>query len=192
VQLFVGIGNPGPAYAHNRHNIGFMALDALASRYNFGPWKSKFSGIIAEGAIDGTKILLLKPQTYVNQSGRSVGQAVQFYKLALQDICVFYDELDLAPGKVKMKTGGGSAGHNGIRSLDSHIGKEYRRVRLGIGHPGQKELVSGYVLHDFAKADLLWLDPLLEALAHEAGWLAKQDDTRFLTALAHRLHQDKE
>jgi PTH1 family peptidyl-tRNA hydrolase len=164
-------------------------LDALANFYNFGPWKSKFSGLVCEGTIEGLKLLLLKPQTYVNQSGRSVVQAMQFYKLALEDVCVFYDELDLAPGKVKLKVGGGSAGHNGIRSLDSHIGKDYRRVRLGIGHPGQKELVSGYVLHDFAKSDHLWLEPLLAALVHEVVWLARRDDVRFLTALAQRLQE---
>ena len=153
MQIFVGLGNPGGQYAGNRHNIGFMAVDRIAEAHGFGPWKSRFQGRVAEGRLGGDKLLLLKPDTFMNRSGQAVGEAMRFYKLAAEDVTVFHDELDLAPGKCRVKTGGGHAGHNGLRSIHGHIGEAYHRVRLGIGHPGRKELVSGYVLHDFAKAD---------------------------------------
>jgi peptidyl-tRNA hydrolase, PTH1 family len=187
MQLFVGLGNPGKSYAGHRHNIGFMAVDAIHRAHGFGPWKTKFQGESAEGVLGGVKTLLLKPLTYMNESGRAVNAAAQFYKLDVADVTAFYDELDLAPGKLKVKVGGGAAGHNGIRSMDAHIGNGFRRVRLGIGHPGHKDKVTPYVLGDFAKADALWLEPLLDAISAEADWLAKGDDARFATAVAQRL-----
>jgi peptidyl-tRNA hydrolase, PTH1 family len=182
--IIAGLGNPGQKHAGNRHNVGFMAADAIARRHSFSPWTSKFKALIAEGMIDGSKVLLVKPQTFMNLSGQSVGEAMRFYKLSPADLVVLYDELDLAPGKVRVKTGGGSGGHNGIRSLDAHCGKDYRRVRIGIGHPGVKELVHGYVLGDFAKADAEWLDPLLEAIGDNAGLLVKGDDSAFMNRLS--------
>jgi peptidyl-tRNA hydrolase, PTH1 family len=184
VKLFVGLGNPGGEYARHRHNVGFMALDRIAARHGFSPWKSKFSGHAADGVIDGEKVVLLKPQTYMNDSGRSVGEAARFLKIDDASIIVFHDELDLAPGKIKVKIGGGNAGHNGLRSISAIRGNEYVRVRLGIGHPGVKELVHGWVLHDFAKADQVWLTPLLDAIADAAGRLAAGDPERFLTDVA--------
>lgn len=163
--LLVGLGNPGAGYAGNRHNIGFMAADVIALRYRCGPWKAKFQGRLAEGTVGDHRILLLKPDTYMNLSGQSVGEVVRFYKIPLDRVIVFHDDLDLPPGKVRVKTGGGSGGHNGLKSLDATLGPDYRRVRLGIGHPGAKELVHGYVLHDFAKEDTRWLIPLLDAAA---------------------------
>lgn len=189
--LIVGLGNPGAKYAENRHNIGFMAVDEIHHRHGFAPFRSKFQGQIADGTIDGIKTLLLKPTTYMNESGRSVREVCQFYKIQEKDIVVIYDELDLAPGKVKVKTGGGSGGHNGIKSLDAHIGKDYRRVRLGIGHPGDKNLVSGYVLRDFAKADSTWLEPLLEAVALSVDTLVKGEDANFTNKLALRLNSNE-
>ena len=186
MQLFVGLGNPGSKYAHNRHNIGFMALDRIAGDHGFGPWKSKFQGQIAEGRLGGDKVLLLKPETFMNRSGQSVGEAMRFYKLEPGDVTVFHDELDLSPGKVRVKQGGGHAGHNGLRSIHDHIGEAYRRVRLGIGHPGRKELVSGYVLHDFARADEDWLDDVLRGLSDGADHLAAGDSGRFMNAVALR------
>ena len=186
MQLFVGLGNPGAKYAHNRHNIGFMALDRIAADHGFGPWKSKFQGQIAEGRLGGDKVLLLKPETFMNRSGQSVGEAMRFYKLEPGDVTVFHDELDLAPGKVRVKQGGGHAGHNGLRSIHDHIGEAYRRVRLGIGHPGRKELVSGYVLRDFPKADEGWLDDVLRGLSDGADHLAAGDGGRFMNAVALR------
>ncbi|MDF1716948.1 MAG: aminoacyl-tRNA hydrolase [Antarcticimicrobium sp.] len=186
MQLFVGLGNPGAKYAHNRHNIGFMALDRIAADHGFGPWKSKFQGQIAEGRLGGDKVLLLKPETFMNLSGQSVGEAMRFYKLEPGDVTVFHDELDLAPGKVRVKQGGGHAGHNGLRSIHGHIGEAYRRVRLGIGHPGRKELVSGYVLHDFARADDDWLDDVLRGLSDGADHLAAGDGGKFLNAVSLR------
>jgi PTH1 family peptidyl-tRNA hydrolase len=178
--LLVGLGNPGTKYAGNRHNIGFMAVDAIARAHGFGPWKKKFQGEIAEGAIDGMRALLLKPQTFMNESGRSVGEAANFHKLAPTDIVVFYDEIDLAAGRFRMKTGGGAAGHNGIRSIiASPVGEGFRRARLGVGHPGMKELVHGYVLSDFHKAERDWLDKLLDALAKAAPLLAKGEDDKY-------------
>ena len=161
MKLFVGLGNPDPGYARHRHNIGFMAADAIAAAHGFGPWRAKFRGQIAEGRLGPEKVLLLKPGTYMNLSGDAVRAALQFYKLEPGDVVVFHDELDLAPGRVRVKTGGGTAGHNGIRSIAAHIGPDFTRVRLGIGHPGDKRLVSNYVLGDFAKADAEWVDDLL-------------------------------
>ena len=184
MQLFAGLGNPGAKYANNRHNVGFMAADAIARRHSFSPWSKKFQAEIAEGRIGGDKVLLIKPQTFMNLSGQSVGEALRFYKLEPSAVTVFYDEIELPAGKVRVKTGGGSAGHNGIRSLDQHIGKDYRRVRIGVGHPGVKELVHGHVLSDFAKADRDWLEPLMEAIADNAGMLAKGDDNGFMNKLA--------
>lgn len=187
MQILVGLGNPGAKYAANRHNIGFMALDRIASDHGFGPWKAKFQGQIAEGRLGGDKALLLKPETFMNLSGQSVGEAMRFYKLEPGDVTVFHDELDLAPGKVRLKTGGGHAGHNGLRSIHAHIGEAYHRVRLGIGHPGRKELVAAYVLHDFAKADEGWLDDVLRGLSDGAPYLVEGDRSRFQNAVAARV-----
>lgn len=187
MKLFVGLGNPGGEYARNRHNVGFMAVDEIARVHRFGPWKRKFQGQAADGEIAGEKILILKPDTYMNESGRSVGEAARFLKIAEEDIVVFYDEIDLAPGKLKLKTGGGNAGHNGLRSISAHLGNDYVRVRIGVGHPGVKELVARWVLNDFAKADQEWLVPLLEAIAAAAPRLAKNDQSRFLTDVAKSL-----
>ncbi|MBP0439356.1 aminoacyl-tRNA hydrolase [Tianweitania sediminis] len=178
--LFAGLGNPGAQYQNNRHNVGFMAADAIARRHSFSPWSKKFQAQVAEGTVGGEKVLLMKPQTFMNNSGQAVGEAARFFKLAPGDITVFYDELDLPPGKVRVKTGGGHGGHNGIRSIDAHVAKEYRRVRIGIGHPGAKELVHNHVLGDFAKSDAVWLEPLLEALADHADLLAS-DDNAFMS-----------
>ncbi len=186
MKLFVGLGNPGLEYASNRHNVGFMAVDAIAEKHGFGPWKKKFQGFAADGEIAGERILLLKPQTYMNESGRSVGEASRFLKIALADIVVFYDEIDLAPGKVRVKQGGGHAGHNGLRSIHAHIGEDYARVRLGIGHPGHKDRVAAYVLSDFAKAEEPMLDDLLSGLSEGAAALASDDTARFLNAVAAR------
>ena len=182
--LFVGLGNPGGKYAANRHNIGFMALDRIAADHGFAPWKSKFQGELTEGTLGGEKVLLLKPTTFMNLSGQSVGEAMRFYKLTPGDVTVFHDELDLAPGKLRVKLGGGHAGHNGLRSIHQHIGAEYARVRLGIGHPGHKDRVAPYVLSDFAKADQDWLDDLLRGISDGAPELASGDAPRFITALA--------
>ena len=184
MQIFVGLGNPGANYAHNRHNIGFMALDQIATENSFGPWKSKFQGRISEGRLGHEKVILLKPETFMNLSGQSVGEAMRFFKLESTDITVFHDELDLAPGKCRVKSGGGHAGHNGLRSLHQHIGADYQRVRLGIGHPGHKDAVAGYVLHDFAKADQVWLPDLLSGIADGAGKLAQADTGGFMNAVA--------
>ncbi|MEZ5893118.1 MAG: aminoacyl-tRNA hydrolase [Parvularculaceae bacterium] len=187
MYLLVGLGNPGEKYARHRHNIGFMAADAIAARYGFGPAKSKFQGELREGEIGGVKTLILKPQTFMNDSGRSVGEAARFYKIAPEHVIVFYDELDLAPGKLRVKTGGGAAGHNGIRSIDAHLGSNYRRVRIGIGHPGDKARVTGHVLGDFSKADQDWLAPMLDAIAEAAPFLADANENRFATAVAQKL-----
>lgn len=182
--ILAGLGNPGAQYQNNRHNAGFMAADAIARRHSFSPWTKKFQGLVAEGTLGGEKVLLIKPQTFMNLSGQSVGEAMRFYKLSPSDVAVLYDELDLAPGKVRVKVGGGAGGHNGIRSLDQHIGNAYRRVRIGIGHPGVKELVHSYVLGDFAKADQAWLEPLMDAIGEHAPLLAKGDDNSFMNKLA--------
>jgi len=182
--VFAGLGNPGAQYAGNRHNVGFMAVDEIHRRHGFSPWAKKFQGLVSDGMIDGVKVLLLKPQTFMNLSGQSVGAALGFYKLPLSALSVFYDEIDLPAGKVRVKTGGGSGGHNGIKSIDAHCGKDYRRVRIGVGHPGDRERVHGHVLGDFAKADSEWLTPLLEAIAENARYVAKGDDSGFMNRLA--------
>ena len=187
MKLFVGLGNPGSDYTRNRHNVGFMAVEAIADAQGLGPWKRKFQGLAADGEIGGEKVLLLKPQTYMNESGRAVGEAARFLKIAERDIVVFYDEIDLAPGKLKVKTGGGNAGHNGLRSISAHLGNDYVRVRIGVGHPGVKELVARWVLSDFAKADQDWLEPLLAAIAKAAPRLARDDPSRFLTDVAREI-----
>jgi PTH1 family peptidyl-tRNA hydrolase len=182
--LLVGLGNPGAKYAGNRHNVGFMAAQAIAEEHGFGAAKSKFQGALHEGRLGGERALILKPQTYMNESGQSVGAAMRFYKVPLDRLVVCYDELDLAPGKVRMKTGGGTAGHNGIRSITRHVGAEFRRMRIGIGHPGQKDKVTPYVLGDFAKSDQVWLRDLLEAIARAAPYLAEGCDERFQSEVA--------
>ncbi|MEJ1990655.1 MAG: aminoacyl-tRNA hydrolase [Maritimibacter sp.] len=191
MKLFVGLGNPGAKYARNRHNIGFMAVDRIASDHGFAPWRGKFQGQLAEGRLGGDKAALLKPETFMNLSGQSVGEAMRFYKLTPDDVIVFHDELDLAPGKVKVKQGGGHAGHNGLRSIHAHIGEAYGRVRLGIGHPGHKDRVSQYVLSDFAKADADWLDDLLRGLSDGADHLARGDNSKFSNAVAQRMAPPK-
>ena len=187
MRLFVGLGNPGSKYAHNRHNIGFMALDRIADDHGFAPWRGKFQGSVSEGRLGSQKIVLLKPETFMNLSGQSVAAAMRFYKLEPGDVTVFHDELDLAPGKVRVKVGGGHAGHNGLRSIHQHIGPEYERVRMGIGHPGHKDRVSGYVLSDFAKAEADWLDDVLRGCSDGATALGAGDPARFSNAVALRV-----
>ena len=178
--LLVGLGNPGAKYAGNRHNIGFMAVDAIARAHGFGPWKKKFHGELAEGHIDGVRTLLLKPQTFMNESGRAVGETANFHKLSPTNVVAFYDEIDLAPGRFRMKTGGGAAGHNGIRSIiASSVGEGFRRARMGVGHPGVKELVHHHVLSDFAKSDAEWVTKLIDACAKAAPLLAKGEDDKY-------------
>ena len=177
--LFVGLGNPGARHEGNRHNIGFLVADAVARRHGFSPWRRRFQGETAEGTIDGERVILLKPATFMNESGRAVGEAVNFFKLGVGDVTVFHDELELPPGKVRVKVGGGIAGHNGLRSITAHIGNDYRRVRLGIGHPGLKELVHGHVLGDFAKADRPWVEALCEVVADSIGLIAQARDASF-------------
>lgn len=181
MQLFIGLGNPDAKYAKNRHNIGFMVIDALAEAYSFEPFKSKYHGLLAEGRIGGEKTLLLKPQTFMNKSGVSVSEAANFFKLDGSQIVVFYDELDLPPGKLRMRRGGGFAGHNGLKSINAHMGADFRRARLGIGHPGDKAKVNSHVLGDFAKSDGLWLDDFLRALCAHAPLLAKGEDATYQT-----------
>jgi peptidyl-tRNA hydrolase, PTH1 family len=187
MQIWVGLGNPGPLHAMQRHNVGFMAADVIHDRYNFDPWRVKFKGLAAQGRIGGEAVLLLKPQTFMNDSGASVGEAMRFYKGDVGDVTVFHDELDLAPMKVKVRIGGGNAGHNGLRSTEAHIGNAYRRVRIGIGHPGHKDRVTGHVLGNYAKSELDPLSDLLGAIAAEAEWLAKGDDVRFMNDVALRM-----
>ena len=182
--IIAGLGNPGQKYAGNRHNIGFMAVDAIHRKHPFSPWSKKFKGEISEGEIAGEKVLLIKPQTFMNLSGEAVGEAMRFYKLAPKDIIAIYDELDLVPGKARIKTGGGHGGHNGIKSLDAHCGRDYRRLRLGIGHPGDKERVTGHVLGDFAKADAVWLDPLLDEIGLSIDMLVRGEESQFMNKLA--------
>ncbi|RYH01876.1 aminoacyl-tRNA hydrolase [Salipiger sp. IMCC34102] len=187
MKLITGLGNPGAQYAGHRHNIGFMALDRIAGDHGFGPWRAKFQGEIAEGRLGPDKVVLLKPGTFMNESGRAVRAAVDFHKLDPAEVVVFHDELDLAPGKVRLKTGGGHAGHNGLRSIHAHIGADYDRVRLGIGHPGHKDRVAGYVLHDFAKADQDWLDDVLRGVSDGIAELVAGHGDRFLNAVAQRV-----
>ncbi len=184
MRVFVGLGNPGPKYSANRHNIGFMVLDRIAADHGFAPWRGKFQASLSEGRLGSQKVLLLKPETFMNLSGQSVGEAMRFYKLAPEDFTVFHDELDLAPGKVRCKSGGGHAGHNGLRSIHQHIGESYDRVRLGIGHPGHKDRVSGYVLSDFAKADQDWLEDVLRGVSDGAAELAAGRADKFLNAVS--------
>jgi peptidyl-tRNA hydrolase, PTH1 family len=190
MQIWAGLGNPGAPYALHRHNVGFMAVDAIAAAHSFAPWKARFQGLASEGRIGDAKILLLKPATFMNESGRSVGEAMRFFKFAPADVTVFYDELDLVPFKVKVKTGGGTAGHNGIRSTVAHIGEAFRRVRIGIGHPGHKDRVTGHVLSNYAKAEMDELAHMLGVIADEARWLAANDDVRFMNDVAMRTTQE--
>jgi PTH1 family peptidyl-tRNA hydrolase len=192
MQVWAGLGNPGAQYALHRHNVGFMAADVIAHAHGFSPWSKKFRGLVSEGRIGGHKVLLLKPQTFMNDSGACVSQALHFYKLDLDALTVFHDELDLAPMKVKVKVGGGTAGHNGLRSIDAHLGPEFRRVRIGIGHPGpgQKEKVTPHVLGNYAKSEMESLADLLAAIADEAQWLADGDDARFMSEVALRMQQE--
>jgi peptidyl-tRNA hydrolase, PTH1 family len=191
MKLFVGLGNPGAEHALNRHNVGFMVVDAIAAAHGFPAWRKRFQGAASEGKLGDEQVLLFKPGTFMNASGRAVGEAVRFYKLDLSDVVVFHDELDLAPGKVRVKTGGGVSGHNGLRSLSAHIGNEYIRVRIGVGHPGQKDLVVRHVLNDFAKADYAWLEPLIGAIAAEAPYLAEGDIERFQSRVAHAVQAER-
>lgn len=186
--LWVGLGNPGAKYAGNRHNIGFMALDRIAADHGFSPWKPRWNGLACDGRLGTARVTLLKPQQFMNLSGQSVGEAMRYLKLAPDAVTVFHDELDLAPGKLRLKQGGGHAGHNGLRSLHQHIGEAYGRVRLGIGHPGHKDRVAGYVLSDFAKADAAWLDDLLRGMSKGAAWLAAGDGVRFQNAVAEQVN----
>jgi len=182
--LIAGLGNPGSQYARNRHNAGFIVADELHAHYKFGPWKAKFDGLLSEGSLGGRKVYLLKPQTYMNLSGGSVGPALRFYKLPLEALVVIHDEIDLAAGKLKVKTGGGDAGQNGLRSITATLGPDYRRVRMGIGHPGEKSRVSGHVLENFSKDDIAWLKPLVGAMVEAAPLLAKDDDAGFMSKVA--------
>ena len=187
MQLWVGLGNPGPLHAMQRHNVGFMAADTIAEVHRFGAVQKKFAGWLQDGRIGAERVLLLKPATFMNESGRSVAEALRFYKLGIEALAVFHDELDLAPFKVKVKTGGGTAGHNGLRSIDRHLGPAFRRVRIGIGHPGHKDRVTGHVLGNYAKAEQDDLAAMLGGIAAEADWLARGDDVRFMNDLALRL-----
>src|SRR6185437_12641498 len=182
--LIAGLGNPGSQYARNRHNAGFIVVDMLHAEYGFGPWKVKFEGLLSEGSLGGRKTYLLKPQTYMNLSGDSVGPALRFFKLPLNALVVVHDEIDLAAGKLKVKTGGGDAGQNGLRSITATLGPDYRRVRLGIGHPGEKSRVSNHVLQNFSKDDIAWLRPLVGAMVEAAPLLAKDDDAGFMSKVA--------
>jgi peptidyl-tRNA hydrolase, PTH1 family len=179
MQLLVGLGNPGPRFAGNRHNIGFMAVEAIARRHRIGPWRRRFRGVAAEGPIEGERVILLLPETYMNESGLAAGEAAHFYKVAVSHLVVFHDEIDLPPAKVRVKTGGGSAGHNGLRSISSHVGNDYRRVRIGVGHPGAKELVYPYVLSDFAKTERSWVETLCDIIADNVVMIIKGDDSSF-------------
>lgn len=182
--IIAGLGNPGRQYQDNRHNIGFMVVDAIQRAHSFSPWSKKFKSEISEGTIAGEKVLLMKPQTYMNLSGDAVGEAVRFYKLAPSDVIIFHDELDLPAAKMRVKVGGGNGGHNGLKSMDAHVGRDYKRVRLGIGHPGVKEMVSNHVLGDFHKVDQEWLEPLLDDIARHVDLLFKGDGSRFMNKLA--------
>lgn len=190
MKLIVGLGNPGREYAGHRHNVGFMAVDQIHDGHDFGPWKSRFQGETSDGRIEGTRVLLLKPQTYMNDSGRSVATAARYLKIALEDVIVFYDEIDLAPSKLKVKTGGGNAGHNGLRSITQHLGNDYQRVRIGVGHPGDKAQVANYVLANFSKADTDWLAPTLQELSRHAGLLVTGKPDQYLSTVVSALLPD--
>lgn len=192
MEIWVGLGNPGAQYAMHRHNVGFMAADIIAEGHDFSPWSKKFRSLVAEGRVGSHRVLLIKPQTFMNDSGDAVQQALRFYKLGIEALTVFHDELDLAPFKVKVKAGGGTAGHNGLRSIDAALGPEFRRVRIGIGHPGpgRKDLVTPHVLGNYAKSELEPLSDVLAAIASEACWLADGDDARFMSEVALRLQAD--
>jgi len=192
MQIWVGLGNPGAKYAMHRHNVGFMVVDAIGEMNNFGPWSKKFRSLVSEGRIGRNRVLLVRPQTFMNDSGDAVQQALNFYKLDLDALTVFHDELDLAPMKVKVKQGGGTAGHNGLRSIDAALGPDFRRVRIGIGHPGPglKHLVTPHVLGNYAKSEIEPLSDLLAAVADEAQWLAEGDDVRFMSEVARRMHDE--
>lgn len=187
MKLLVGLGNPGETYAGNRHNVGFMAVDRIHGRWRGGPWRFKFQGEVSEATIDGVRVMFLKPNTYMNESGRAVAEAARFYKVKLDDILVVHDEIDLFPGKFRMKTGGGTGGHNGLKSISAHMKDGFRRLRIGVGHPGRKELVPGYVLHDFSRADQDWLEPLLDAFAAEAPLLVRGEDAAFASRVHSKL-----
>ena len=189
--LLVGLGNPGKQYEHNRHNIGFMAVDEIIYRHNFSEAKSNFQGMISEGRLGNEKVLILKPMTFMNLSGKSVSEAARFYKIPSENIFVFYDELDLAEGKIKFKTGGGNAGHNGLRSMDQYIDKNYNRIRIGIGHPGDKARVTGHVLGNFSKTDQSWLEPLIDAICRSADKLTSGDGVDFLNEIGLILKPNK-
>ncbi|MHA1164089.1 MAG: aminoacyl-tRNA hydrolase [Alphaproteobacteria bacterium] len=191
MKLLIGLGNPGAEHASNRHNIGFMALDAIADTHGFGPWRNKFHGQLSQGRLGGEKCLLLKPSTYMNESGRAANEAVRFYKLDLDDVIVLHDEIDLAPAKIRVKKGGGVAGHNGLRSLTSHIGNDYVRVRIGIGHPGDKSKVHRHVLKDFSKSERAWVEPLITAIADAAPHLAEDEHANFMNKVALACGSDK-
>ena len=189
--LFVGLGNPGAEYARNRHNIGFMAVDEIVRRHSFAPFKSRFKGEVTEGHIGGHKVMVLKPMTYMNESGRSVGAAAAFYKIAVEDIVVIHDELDLEAGRFRCKTGGGHAGHNGLRSIHAHLGAGYRRLRLGIGHPGDRSQVTSHVLKDFAKADQAWLEPLLGAIAEHIELVVDANEPEFMNRVTRDIRAEE-
>ena len=190
--LVAGLGNPGPRHARNRHNLGFGAADAIAARHGFGPWRKKFHALAAEATVGGRRVLLMKPQTFMNDSGRAVAAAVRFHRLAPKDVLVLHDELDLDRAKVRVKRGGGAAGHNGVRSVAAHIGPDFRRVRMGIGHPGGKDRVLGWVLKDFASADAVWVRPLVEAVADHFPLLVGDDDPAFMSKLAQTMRPPPE
>lgn len=187
MRLLVGLGNPGSGYANNRHNLGFMTVDRIVERHGLGTWRTKFQGEISDGRMGGDKVSVLKPMTFMNESGRAVREAITFFKLNPEDVFVFFDEIELAPGKVRVKQGGGHAGHNGIRSLAAHIGEDFWRVRMGVGHPGQKDRVSGYVLQDFAKADQQWVETFVDAAADATPLLIEDEANRFMTDVAHAM-----
>ncbi len=189
--LVVGLGNPGQAYAGNRHNIGFMAVDEIVRRHGFSPWRKKFHGEIADGIVAGEKVVALKPETYMNDSGRAVQAAMTFYKVRPEDVLVFHDEIDLASGKLRVKRGGGHAGHNGLRSIHAHVGPDYGRVRMGVGHPGDKNQVKTYVLKDFAKADAEWLEPMLDGCAEFLAHLLRGEDGDYMSKVAHRIKPNR-
>ncbi|HEX4078791.1 MAG TPA: aminoacyl-tRNA hydrolase [Rhizomicrobium sp.] len=182
--LVAGLGNPGAEYARNRHNVGFMAVDVIQASYGFAPWRARFQGLISEGSLAARKTYLLKPMTYMNESGIAVGAALRFYKLPPSALVVMHDEIDLAAAKLKMKTGGGDAGNNGLRSITATLGPDYRRLRIGVGHPGTKSRVISHVLNNFSKAEEEWLVPLLSAIAEAAPWLARDDDAGFMNKVA--------